>query len=98
MVTRFTHAIKTQMRISSSLVHARLVFVFKLRKSYRSSVPAAVGAGQLRASEGVLSEGAEPPEGPLQGHVPSRHRLLSPGRLRMCPALPARRQEPRAHR
>lgn len=45
----------------------------------RSSMLAAVGAGQLRESEGVLSEGAEPPEGPLQGHVPSRHRLLSPG-------------------
>lgn len=62
------------------------------------SVPAAVGAGQLRAGEGVLPEGAEPPERPLQGHVPGRHRLLPPGRLRMCPALPARRQEPGAHR
>ncbi len=62
------------------------------------SVPAAVRAGKLWESEGVLSEGAEPPERPLQGHVPSRHRLLSPGWLRMCPTLPAWRQEPRTHR
>lgn len=46
---------------------------------HRSSMLAAIGAGQLREGEGVLSEGAEPPERPLQGHVPSRHRLLSPG-------------------
>lgn len=62
------------------------------------SVSVAVRAGELRESEGVLPEGAEPPEGPLQGHVSSRHRLLSPGWLRMCPALPAWCQESWTHR
>lgn len=62
------------------------------------SLSVAVRAGKLWESEGVLSEGPEPPERPLQGHVPSRHRLLSPGWLRMCPTLPAWRQKPRTHR
>lgn len=68
------------------------------RLSAPRSLPPAVGAGQLRARARVLPQGAGETAGQLQGHLPSRHCLLPPGRLRACAPLPAGCAQPGAHR
>lgn len=71
----------------NSLNRYRSLYLFVVA-SPPPSLPAADGAGQLRARERVLPESASEGGEELQSSVPLRSGLLPPGRLPEGSALP----------